>query len=256
MNKRKLIMLAQKGASTRIVYHSLKNDFDIEAIILEQPVPAKEFIKKRVKKLGFLKVGGQVLFQFLIVKFLHLTSSKRKKEILALYRLNDDPIQKEKIIRITSVNSNECLSLLKKINPELVIVNGTRIISKEIINSIPARFINIHAGITPKYRNVHGAYWAIVNNDMDNCGVTVHIVDAGIDTGNIIYQQKITVSSKDNFVTYPFLQLAEGIVLLKKAVPAIFTNSIKFQKNDLESKLWYHPTFWQYIYYRIVHNKK
>jgi len=256
MSKRKLIMLAGKGASTSILYNSLKNDFEIEAIILERPVPAKEFIKKRLKKLGLEKVAGQVLFQFSIAKFLHLMSSKRIKEILKEYGLHDEPIPEEKIIHVNSVNNNKCLSLLKKINPELVIVNGTRIISKEILNCIQAKFINIHAGITPKYRNVHGGYWAIVNNDPENCGVTVHMVDPGIDTGNIIYQQKIPVSSKDNFATYPFLQLAEGIILLKKALPDVFANRIQFQKNDLESKLWYHPTFWQYIYYRIVHNKK
>jgi len=52
------------------------------------------------------------------------------------------------------------------------------------------------------------------------------------------------------------LQLAEGIILLKKALLDIVANRVKFQKNDLESKVWYHPTIWQYIFYRIVHNKK
>ncbi len=249
-------MLAQKGASTTILYNSLKNDFDLAAIILEKPVQRLEFLKKRVKKLGFAKVAGQVLFQFSIAKILHLQSSKRKKEILKQYGLNDEPIPEEKIIHVNSVNDKASLSLIKQINPELVIVNGTRIISKDILNCIAAKFINIHAGITPKYRNVHGAYWAVVHNDEENCGVTVHLVDAGIDTGIIIYQQKIEVTSKDNFATYPYLQLAEGIILLKKALPAIFENKIEFQKNNLPGKLWYHPTFWQYIYYRIVHNKK
>ena len=256
MNKRKLILLARNGTSTRILYNSLKNDFEIEAVILEKPVSSKEFIKKRVKKLGFAKVAGQVLFQFSIVPILRLISAKRIKEILHVYELEDTPMPAEKIIRLNSVNDNECLLLLKRINPELVIVNGTRIISKAILNSIAAKFVNIHAGITPKYRNVHGAYWALVNNDPENCGVTVHLVDPGIDTGNIIYQKKIPVSSKDNFVTYPFLQLAEGIILLKEALPDILANRVKFQKNGLESKLWYHPTIWQYIFYRIVHSKK
>lgn len=256
MNKRKLILLAKNGPSTRILYNSLKNDFEIEAIILEKPVPAKKFIKKRVKKLGLAKVAGQILFQFSIARILRLISTKRIKEILNVYELEDTPMPAEKIIRLNSVNDNECLLLLEKINPEVVIVNGTRIISKAILNSIPAKFVNIHAGITPKYRNVHGAYWALVNNDPENCGVTVHLVDPGIDTGSIIHQKKIPVSLKDNFVTYPFLQLAEGIILLRKALPDILANRVKFQKNDLESKLWYHPTIWQYIFYRIVHNKK
>jgi len=256
MNKHRIVMLAGKGISTNILYHSLKSDYNIEAVILENEVPTKEFLKKRIKKLGFWKVVGQVLFQILIAKILNVTSQKRKKEILENYQLNSDPIPAEKVLRVDSVNNTQCVSLLQKTNPEIVIVNGTRIISKKVLDSIPVKFINIHAGITPKYRNVHGAYWALVNNDQENCGVTVHEVDSGIDTGNIIYQKTINVTPRDNFSTYPLLQLSEGIICLKKALSDIFSNKLFFQKNNLESRMWHHPTFGQYLYHRIFNNKK
>jgi folate-dependent phosphoribosylglycinamide formyltransferase PurN len=254
--QRRILILAGKGASTHILYNSLKNDYNIEAVILEDPLPGKEFLKKRIKRLGIGKVIGQVLFHLSIAKYLDIISVKRKNEILKFYDLNDLPIPPEKVILLKSVNDYECIVLLKKINPELVIVNGTRIISKEVLNSLPVKFINIHAGITPKYRNVHGAYWAVVNNDMANCGVTVHLVDPGIDTGKIICQQTIKITKKDNFSTYPFLQLAEGIICLKKGLPDIFENKIIYKKEASESKLWYHPTFGQYLFQRIFHGKK
>jgi len=181
---------------------------------------------------------------------------KRKKEILKNFGLDDTPLPEQKINHLKSINDSETILLLQKLRPDLVIVNGTRIISEHVLNSIPVVFLNIHAGITPKYRNVHGAYWANVNNDSDNCGVTVHMVDNGIDTGKIIYQRKIIITNKDNFSTYPLLQLAEGIIYLKKAITDIFDNKIIYLTNNSESKMWHHPTFWQYIYYRIVHNKK
>lgn len=256
MNKRRIVILAGKGVSTNILFHSLKSDYNIEAVILENPVPTKEFLKKRIKKLGGWKVAGQILFKISIAKFLNITSVKRKKEILKHYGLNNSPIPSEKVIRLISVNDSKCISLLKKINPEIVIVNGTRIISKNVLESIPVKFVNIHAGITPKYRNVHGAYWALVNNDFANCGVTVHEVDSGIDTGDIIYQKTIEVMRGDNFSTYPLLQLAEGIIYLKKALADIFSNNVTFKKNNLESKIWHHPTLAQYLYHRIFFHKK
>lgn len=249
-------MLAGKGESTNILFNALISDYEIETVILEEAVPRKEFLQKRIKKLGIGKVMGQVLFQISIAKYLGLISSKRRKEILSSFSLAADKIPSQKIIPVRSVNSRECIFALKKINPEIIIVNGTRIISKEVLNCVPAKFINIHAGITPKYRNVHGAYWALVNNDPENCGVTVHLVDSGIDTGNIIYQQQITISDDDNFNTYPVLQLAAGIKLLKKALSDIFQNTVTINKNNLESRIWHHPTLWQYLYYRFVHNIK
>jgi methionyl-tRNA formyltransferase len=105
----------------------------------------------------------------------------------------------------------------------------------------------MHAGITPKYRGVHGVYWALANKDPQNCGVTVHLVDAGIDTGAIISQKNITVNPQDNFVTYPLLQLAEGIPLMKKAIEDILSNRLVIQPATGESRLWHHPTIWQYF---------
>lgn len=249
-------MLARRGDSTNILFHALKNDFEIEAVILEEPVAASELLKKRIKKLGWWKVAGQLLFQLSIAKILKRTSRKRKEEILQKYSLKNTIIPENKIIKVTSVNSAECIEALRKIKPELIIVCGTRIISKSVLETLPVKFMNIHSGITPKYRNVHGGYWALVNNDTENCGVTVHLVDEGIDTGTIIYQQKIPVTKRDNFATYPVLQLAEGILYLKRAINDFFENKLILKKNNLESRLWYHPTIWQYIYYRIVYNKK
>lgn len=249
-------MLARRGDSTNILFHALKNDFEIEAVILEEPVAASELLKKRIKKLGWWKVAGQLLFQLSIAKILKRTSRKRKEEILKEYGLENTIVPENKIIKVPSVNSAECIEALRKIKPELIIVCGTRIISKAVLETLPVKFMNIHAGITPKYRNVHGGYWALVNNDMENCGVTVHLVDEGIDTGTIIYQQKIPVTKRDNFATYPVLQLAEGMLYLKRAINDFFENKLILKKNNLESRLWYHPTIWQYIYYRIVYNKK
>ena len=58
--------------------------------------------------------------------------------------------------------------ILKELNADVIVVNGCRIISKKILNNVPAKFINTHEGITPKYRGIHGCYWALVNKDKEN----------------------------------------------------------------------------------------
>lgn len=252
MDNKKIVMLAGKGSSTNILYNALKDEFAISTVILEEPIKKTEFLKKRIKKLGLGTVLGQILFQFIIVKALNLTSSKRKKEILEAYHLDDSAIPEGKIIHVNSVNDDDCLRRLQNEQPGIVIVNGTRIISKKILNSVQTAFINMHVGITPKYRGVHGGYWALANNDIENLGVTIHLVDNGIDTGSILYQKNIAPGKADNFVTYPLLQLAEGIPLMKKALQDIANNSLSFrQEGRDESKLWYHPTIIQYLYYRL-----
>lgn len=256
MSNQKIILLAGRGISTNIIYHALKNDFTIDTIILEEPVGTMTFLKKRIRKLGLWKVIGQILFQLIIVNILDITASKRKREICKQFSINNGPLPAEKIKRVHSVNDDSCLQLLKNIDPQLVVVNGTRIISKRVLEGVGARFINAHAGITPKYRGVHGAYWALLNNDEKNCGVTIHLVDEGIDTGGVIAQKTITAGPKDNFVTYPLLQLAEGIPFLKKAITDILDDRLITVKGTDESGLWYHPGIGGYLYNRIARGKK
>ena len=243
----KIVMLAGNGISTRIVYHALSEQFDIDKILIEQPVERAVFLKKRIRKLGLLTVVGQMLFKLFVEKPLSVTSKKRIQDIKTQYKLDDSDIDQEKVIRVDSANSDTCINFLKQLQPDIVVVNGTRIISERVLKSVPAAFINLHAGITPKYRGVHGAYWALVKNDANNCGVTVHFVDTGIDTGSVILQSNIKTEKKDNFVTYPYLQTAQGIVIEKKAIEDIQSGCVKTQTIDSESRLYSHPTLWGYL---------
>lgn len=239
-----------------MVYHFLKEHFTVSKVLMEDPVPRGEFLKKRARKLGWVEVGGQVLFQLMVAKPMARSAKKRIMEIKNHYRLSSEAIPAGDIIEVGSVNSAICAEQLQILQPDLVIVHGTRIISKKILNGSNAIFINIHAGITPRYRGSHGAYWALANGDNAHCGVTVHLVDAGIDTGNILAQARIPLTPADNFVTYPYLQLAEGLHLMKNAIDEMEKGKRPSVSNSLDSALWHHPTLWGYLWKRITKGVK
>lgn len=252
----KIIILGDKSNTTRYVYNGLNPDFFIEKVIIEEPVSKKQLIKRRIQKLGIITVLGQLIFQVMVSPIVKFFSKNRIKEIEEKYLLNCNSIPNDKLIYVHSINDDNCIKLIKDINPQLIIVNGTRIISKKVLKSTTATFINTHVGITPKYRGVHGGYWALANNDKKNCGVTVHLVDAGIDTGGILYQSTITVDKKDTFATYSILQYAAAIPLLKQAISDVINQSVRIKEGTKESILWYHPTVWQYIYNFILKKVK
>lgn len=255
---KKIVMLCNHGESSCIVYNKLSEVFNIEKVIIEESVSTKVLIKRRIKKLGLFKVVGQLLFIVLIVPFLKKSSSERKAEILNTYNasVNDEKMMKSNPVQVNSVNDKKCIETLQEIKPDIIVVNGTRIISEEVLNCTDAQFINLHAGITPKYRGSHGAYWALYNNDAENAGVTVHFVDKGIDTGSIIYQSVIPVSEKDNFVTYPTLQSCVGVEDEIKAIQDIIDDKVVRKSNNLPSGLYSHPTIFQYINKRLFNKVK
>lgn len=253
----KILMLAGKGESSLFVYNALKNIYNIDKVIIEDSVSTKNLIRYRIKKLGLFKVTSQLIFQLTIPKFLKISSSKRIKELKKKYSFSSHIIKDSVLIKVSSINDNECIIAIKKINPDIIIVNGTRIIRTKVLDSTSAIFINTHVGITPQYRGVHGGYWSLVCNDEKNCGVTIHKVDKGVDTGDIIYQNIITITKQDNFSTYPYLQYGVAIPLIKSALNDIINNNLRtFKKDNLKSNLYYHPTILGYLYNRIFNGIK
>lgn len=257
---KKIIMLLEDQSYSRMVYNSLKKDFTISHIIFDNGQGYSKLLKRRIKKLGIIHVIGQLLFRIVLIPYINFSAKKRIHNILKNNDIKDTTIDDAISTKVTSINSKEGHDLLKKLNPDIVVIISHRIVSKKTLELTKAKFVNIHAGITPLYRGLHGGYWSLINNDKKNCGVTVHLLDEGIDTGGILYQDTITdiITPKDNFISYVYLQLSKALPLLKQAIKDIQSDNKKIQepKCEMGKELYYQPTFWFYLYNRCFRNVK
>lgn len=257
MNTTKVVLFTKNNAYGNMVCEFLEKNYTLCGIVIDSPIPGsgKKMIKRRIKKLGLFKVFLQAIFQKGLVPFLRMESKARENELMS--RIDMGAVERcENIFYPKSINDKEVISITNNLNPDVIIVCGTGIIFKKIINGLKAQLINIHVGITPKYRGVHGGYWALANKDKENFGVTVHLIDPGIDTGGIISQRTFLPSKDDNYCTYPLFQTLEGLHCLQDAITQIETDSILIKKGDMESKLYYHPTINGYLYNRLIHGVK
>jgi folate-dependent phosphoribosylglycinamide formyltransferase PurN len=253
MTSKNIVLLGRRDRPTAILYNSLcAEGLAPVAVIVEDAESRWNFLRRRIRREGFMKVIGQVAFRATVVPWLKITSRKRVKSLMTEAGLEDAAIPKKALRHVASVNSGECVAALNESKPAVVVVSGTRIISNRVLGAIPATFINMHTGITPKYRGSHGGYWALVQGDREACGVTVHAIDAGIDTGPILAQSTVRLNGKDNFVTYSLVQQAAGLPLLRQAIRDVQKGEAKRLKPASgDSKLWTHPTLIEYIRNRI-----
>ena len=240
--------------SSRAVYHTLRKQFSHVSAVVEQPVSRLRLLRRRVTKLGIVTVIGQILFLFLVVPVLRRASIKRIREIMEVHKMSSAPITGPCVHSVGSVNSAEVQTVLAQLEPEIIVVNGTRIIGKKTLAAIKNPLINIHSGITPMFRGVHGGYWALVEKRPDLVGSTLHFVDAGIDTGKIIQHLCFEISDRDNFATYPYLHTAVILPSLGDTIEAVMADNVPLEvvEGDLRSQLRTHPTFWEYLYTRIT----
>tara|TARA_B110000238_G_C16129327_1_gene440695 strand:+ start:2206 stop:2958 length:753 start_codon:yes stop_codon:yes gene_type:complete len=249
----RVVFLCGEGTANDFVYTFILENYDLVGVIVDEPQSKYKLVKRRIKKLGYIKVFSQLLFMTLVVPFLKMESSKRCRDIIDKHKLQKAQ-NFPSIYCPGSINNPLVIEKLNELEPELVIVHGTRIIAKKILKEISIPILNIHSGITPQYRGVHGGYWALVNKDHSNFGVTVHRVDSGIDTGAILEQGNVTINVKDNFCSYPLLQITKGVEILDLAI-----KTLDIERKDKEtssSKLYYHPGILEYLFYRFRYGVK
>lgn len=247
-----IVLLAGRGESSNIVYHALARVADVVAVIQEDPPSKVKMAKRRVKRVGLLPVADQVLFITLAAPILKRTSVNRVEAIRGQSGMDATPIPSHVVQRVSSINHRSVIEALQVHKPDVVVINGTRIIGKHVLECVEAPFINTHTGITPAYRGVHGGYWALAEGKPELAGVTVHYLDTGIDTGAVIAQALIHPGPEDNFHTYPTLQLAAGLPLLAKAVLDTQRDGVQTTKPlTTTSRLHYHPGLTQYLTRRI-----
>ena len=91
--------------------------------------------------------------------------------------------------------------LIKRINPDLIITAAYgQILPKEIIDIPKYKSINFHASLLPKYKGASPIRQVIINGEKET-GITSIFMDEKIDTGKIIYQEKITISNDETYIS-------------------------------------------------------
>jgi folate-dependent phosphoribosylglycinamide formyltransferase PurN len=246
-----VLLLGVDGENTAIVYNRLVSEFGPFPAIIEQPLSRQTLLRVRLRKLGLLAVASQLAFLVCARPIIGRQGKDRIARIKSENHLDTSPIPAHYVSRVASVNSPETIALIARFDPKVIVVNGTRIISRQVLASTRAPFVNTHSGITPKYRGAHGGYWALYNNDPDRCGVTVHLVDPGIDTGAIVDQLLIKPTHEDSFVTYPYLQVAAALPIVVNAVRSALDGTLRSKPATGESAVWYHPGLVQYLSGRL-----
>ena len=97
------------------------------------------------------------------------------------------------VICLGNLNSPEVAQRLAEIAPDLGVVLGTRILKSSTFSVPRLGSINLHKGQVPDYRGMPPGFWEVWDTQA-SAGVTVHFVDAGLDTGKIVLARQIPLS--------------------------------------------------------------
>lgn len=243
-----IVMLTSGGALANMLVNKLCQHFGSLTLIEEEGEGADTIFRRRVKLVGWWSALGQHLFTYYGLRIVSRLSRARMRAIWGARDLRQNLPEGLPVRRVPSVNAPECLAILREAKPKVVAVFGTRMLKAETLAAINAPFINYHAGLNPKYRGQSGAYWALRLGDKEHVGLTIHLIDRGVDTGDVLYQTKSAFEANDTFSTYHFVQVADAAPLMIQAIEDALAGRLKPYKPDLPSQQFFMPTLWGYVW--------
>ncbi len=126
--------------------------------------------------------------------------------------------------RLSDFTDSSFIKELKELDLDLIVVcHFQKILIKELIDIPKFGSINLHPSLLPLYRGMSPQHWPIINGDSET-GVSIHFIDEGVDTGDIIIQEKVLIDND----TYVFdLQNR-----MKKVYATIVKDALKLIENQ------------------------
>lgn len=245
-SQNKIIVITAGGAYAWIIVNALANQFGNLEVVLEQPESKALFLKRRARKIGWFQTAGQ-FGTMMISRFGKRFAQTRSQEIISTSGSQAVLAPEIPVTRVSSANASDCLDLIAAKNPDVVFLAGCRMLSKATLAAIPCPVINYHSGINPKYRGLAGGWWARATGDHENYGTTVHLVDAGVDTGDTLYQAFLTPHPRETLLTDSLAMAAGSRDITVCAVEDALSGNLQPRSSDLPSVQRFHPPIWTYL---------
>lgn len=158
--RRRICVVTAGGPYAWIVINALGSVFGPIDVVLEQPEGRIPFLRRRARKIGWIATAGQ-FGTMVLVRLGKRLSSARIDRIDREFKVDQSIDEAHPVTNLATINSKEFLDVIGRLNPDVLLLTGCRVMRKDILQQLKMPVLNYHAGITPQYRGMNGAYWAL-----------------------------------------------------------------------------------------------
>lgn len=130
------------------------------------------------------------------------------------------------------MRDGEAMAILEELKPELIIVVAYgKILPEEILSFPKYGCVNMHASLLPKYRGAAPIQWCVLNGEKES-GVTSMQMNAGLDTGDMLYSESVKIGENDTAGELHDKLSAIGADVMSKTIDMIIKGELKPEKQD------------------------
>ena len=130
------------------------------------------------------------------------------------------------VLQPEKLKNPDFITALQALKADLQVVVAFRMLPEIVWNMPPEGTINVHASLLPNYRGAAPINWAIINGEKES-GVTTFKLQHEIDTGDILFSDKVTIREDETAGELHDDLMKTGAALLLKTVQAIAAGNIQ-----------------------------
>jgi len=140
---------------------------------------------------------------------------------------------------VRDINSADSHTRIREFQPEVIVVaTFSQILRPDIIAAPPLGCINIHPSLLPRYRGPTPEYWILKNKEKIT-GVTIHYIDKGIDTGDVILQREIAIEGGETEKSLVKKCTTLGASMLIEALQLVREGKVERRKQNEQDATYY-----------------
>ena len=122
------------------------------------------------------------------------------------------------VLQPVKVRDAQFIAQIKKLSPDLIVVVAFgQILPRALLDIPPYGCVNVHASLLPFYRGAAPINWVLINGETET-GVTIMLLDEGMDTGDMLRQEKLSIMPTDTVATLHDMLAQSGALLLGEAL--------------------------------------
>ena len=222
----RLVILTGGGLEHRYVTDVLASSYGdaLQAVIVAQPsMPLHRRVRSSVRRYS----TRQLVSRFYAKAYAKLT--RRGQRSAAEYERRflpggqpDECVWENLLHTVPTHSGQTCLTLLRRLAPDIIAVYGTGIITAPVMELARVAILNMHTGLSPRYRGSDTIFWPLHNEEPEWVGTTIHVLDEGVDSGPIISSGRPEIRGDDTEESLFCKAVIVGARLYVEAIGSVY----------------------------------
>jgi hypothetical protein len=225
---------------------------DLTAIVVVREPPARFLrrIRREIQRVGVARFLDVLAFRLYYKLVLAAADGAWTMATLngLLQRYADVPASC-RVLDTSSPNSAESLALLLEVQPDVIVARCKNILREQVFKAASSGTFVMHPGVCPDYRNAHGCFWALANRDLENVGMTLLRIDAGVDTGPVYgYYRCRFNESRESHIVIQSRAVFDNLEPLRAKFEEILSGTARtIDTSGRSSRAWGQPWLTSYL---------